>query len=108
MGDTITTVTKPATIRRQHSAEFKTNVVLELLKQEETISQICSKYSIHPTQARRWKDYVLQVVKQSFNGKTVSKQLKEKDRLIEDLYRQIGKLNYQLDWLKKKMGYSSS
>jgi putative transposase len=107
MGDLITTVARPATIKRQHSAEFKTNVVLELLREEDTVSQICSKYSIHPTQARRWRDYVLQIVRQSFNGKTINQELKEKDRLIEDLYGQIGKLNYQLDWLKKKMGYTS-
>lgn len=107
MGDLTTAVAKPSTIKRQHSAEFKTNVVLELLKGEETISQICSKYSIHPTQCRRWRDYVLAVIKQSFNGKTINEQLKEKDKLIDDLYRQIGKLNYQLDWLKKKMGYTN-
>lgn len=107
MVDLITTVKKPSKIKRQHSAEFKTNVVMDLLKQDETISQICSRYSIHPTQARHWKDYVLQIVKQSFNSKTVSKQLNEKDKLIDDLYKQIGKLNYQLDWLKKKMGYTS-
>jgi len=94
-------------IKRQHSPEFKTNVVLEVLKQEETISQICSKFSIHPTQARRWKDHVLEVIKQSFNGKTIETQLAEKDQLIEELYRQIGQLKVKLDWLKKKMGYTA-
>jgi len=97
----------PNNIKRQHSPEFKTNVVLEVLKQEETISQICSKFSIHPTQARRWKDHVLEVIKQSFNGKTIETQLAEKDQLIEELYRQIGQLKVKLDWLKKKMGYTA-
>jgi len=97
----------PNNIKRQHSPEFKTNVVLEVLKQEETISQICSKFSIHPTQARRWKDHVLEVIKQSFNGKTIETQLAEKDQLIEELYRQIGQLKVELDWLKKKMGYTA-
>lgn len=97
----------PNNIKRQHSPEFKTNVVLEVLKQEETLSQICSKFSIHPTQARRWKDNVLEVVKQSFNGKTIGAQLAEKDQLIDELYRQIGQLKVELDWLKKKMGYTA-
>lgn len=97
----------PNNIKRQHSPEFKTNVVLEVLKQEENISQICSKFSIHPTQARRWKDHVLEVIKQSFNGKTIETQLAEKDQLIEELYRQIGQLKVELDWLKKKMGYTA-
>lgn len=95
------------TIKRQHSPEFKTKVVLELLKQEETISQVCSRFSIHPTQARRWKDHVLSVINQSFDGKTVANQLREKDQLIEELYQQVGRLKVELDWLKKKMGYSS-
>lgn len=94
-------------IRRQHSPEFKTNVVLEVLKENETISQVCSKYSIHPTQVRRWKEQVLAVINQSFNGKTVNCQLEEKDRLISELYRQIGQLKVELDWLKKKMGYTT-
>lgn len=93
-------------IKRVHSAEFKVRVVLDVLKQEETQAQICSRYSIHPTQLRRWKEKLLEAVKQSFDGVSVSDQLKEKDRLIDELYQQVGKLKYQLDWLKKKMGYT--
>ena len=95
-------------IKRVHSAEFKTRVVLDLLKQEETQAQICSRYSIHPTQARKWKEKMLEAVKQSFNGVSVSDQLKEKDRLIEELYKQVGKLKVELDWLKKKLGYTDN
>lgn len=93
------------TIKRQHSAEFKVKVVLELLKQEESSSQICSRYAIHPTQARKWKQQALLNLQHSFSGKTIQNRLKEKDGLIEELYAQIGKLKYELDWLKKKMGF---
>lgn len=95
-------------IKRVHSPEFKVNVVLELLKHEETMAQICSKYSIHPTQAGRWREQVLQIAKEGFNGKSVSNQLAQKDVLIAELYRQIGQLKVELDWLKKKLGYTSS
>ncbi|MGH2644427.1 MAG: transposase [Chitinophagaceae bacterium] len=95
-------------IRRQHSPDFKSQVVMELLKEEETISQICSKFSIHPTQAKQWKTKAAEILKSGFSGQTVSEQLKQKDKLIEDLYGEIGKLKYQLDWLKKKMGYTDS
>lgn len=91
-------------IKRQHSPEFKVNVALELLKQEETISQICSRFAIHPTQARRWKEQALLNLQHSFSGKTIQNRFKEKDGLIEELYKQIGKLKYELEWLKKKMG----
>ena len=51
---------------------------------------------------------MLEAVKQNFNGVSVSDQLKEKDRLIEELYKQVGKLKVELDWLKKKLGYTDS
>lgn len=74
------------------------------MKQEETLSQICSKFSIHPTQARRWKEIALVNLKGSFNGSSIAQQLKAKDLLIDDLYMQIGHLKVSLDWLKKKLG----
>ena len=96
------------TIKRQHSPEFKTTVVMELFKQEETISQISSKFSIHPTQTNKWKAKAQEILKSGFSGQTISEQLKQKEKLIDDLYQEIGKLKYQLDWLKKKMGYTDS
>ena len=93
---------------RVHSAEFKTNVALEVIKEAETLPAIASKFSIHPTQARRWRDQAVAVIKGSFStGIPVSK-LQEKDDLIDRLYHQIGKLQVQLDWLKKKLGVVDS
>ena len=94
-------------IKRVHPASFKAKVALELIKETDTVAAVCSKYSIHPTQAHRWKDIVLGAIKNSFAGKTIDYQLKEKDQLIEELYKQIGQLKVELDWLKKKMGYTS-
>jgi transposase-like protein len=91
-------------IKRQHSGEFKTQVVMELLKQDETMGQICSKFSIHPTQAARWREIALNNLKNSFNGKSMDEQLKAKELLIDELYKQIGHLKVSLDWLKKKLG----
>jgi len=95
------------TIKRAHQPAFKVKVVTEMLKGEKTISQICSEYQIHPTQANRWREQTLEFIKSSFNGQSFTSQLKQKDEFIEELYRQIGKLKYEVDWLKKKMGYSS-
>ena len=93
-------------IKRVHSAEFKSQVVLALLKQEKTMSQICSEFRIHSTQARRWKEKALEGMKSSLNGVGVSQRLEDNAELIEELYKQIGKLKVELDWLKKKVGYS--
>lgn len=92
-------------IKRQHTVEFKTKVVLELLKEVDTLSVICSKYSIHPTQARRWKEKAIESLQNSFNGSdnSVVKELLETKKLNEELFRQIGRSKVELDWLKKKV-----
>lgn len=48
-----------AYVKRKHLASFKAKVALELIKGMETINQVCSRYSIHPTQAHQWKQLLL-------------------------------------------------
>lgn len=94
------------TTKRQHTAEFKLQVVLALLKEDETMAQICSRFGIHPTQARRWREHALESLKTGFGQGTVRQQLDEKDRQIEELYKRIGQLNVEVEWVKKKTGVS--
>lgn len=92
-------------IKKKYSSEFKAKVALELLKEEGTVAQICSKYSIHSTQAFKWKQKALEILRQGFDEKTDherQKALDEKTREMENLYRQIGQQKVELDWLKKK------
>ena len=54
----------------------------------------------HPTQIRRWKKAALEGMTELFrDGK--GKEVEEKNLLIEELYREIGRLKVELDWLKK-------
>ena len=92
------------TIKRVHPPAFKVKVVTEMLKGVKTVSQICSEYAIHPTQAQTWKSQAIGFVENSFNGKSFTNQLRQKDEFIEELYKQIGKLKYEVEWLKKKWG----
>lgn len=91
-------------IKRQHSAEFKTTVVLELLKELDTLPKIASKYGIHPTQARRWREIAIETLKNIFIGKPPDTQLAEKDKQISELTKLIGQKEIELDWMKKKVG----
>lgn len=93
------------TIKRHHSPAFKASVALEALKEAENITAICSRHGIHPTQAHRWKQQVLENLTTLFSDTPV-RDLQQKDTLIEQLYTQIGKLQTELDWLKKKTGPS--
>jgi transposase-like protein len=90
-------------IKRVHPASFKAKVALELIRETDTVAAICSKYSIHPTQANQWKSLALTGLEASLSGKPLI-DLKAKDDMIEELYKQIGQLKVELDWLKKKVG----
>lgn len=90
-------------IKKRHSSAFKMKVALEAIKGAESISALCSRYSIHPTQINRWKDKAIDSMKTGFENKSASKE-KQKDELIDELYKQIGQSKVEMDWLKKNMG----
>ncbi|MBI5733771.1 MAG: transposase [Candidatus Kerfeldbacteria bacterium] len=89
-------------IKRSHPPGFKAKVALDLIKETDTVSALCSKYAIHPTQAHQWKKQLLANVEVLFSDKP-SSALAEKDEIIGELYKQIGQLKVELDWLKKKL-----
>lgn len=89
--------------KRQFSATFKAKVSLELIQGHETVAQICSKYQLHPTQARKWKEQALAGLEVSFSD-SQAEALKAKETINDELYRQIGKQKVELDWLKKTLG----
>ena len=88
--------------QRTFTAEFKLKIAIELLKGEKTFSEICAQYELHPTQAKQWRKKLMQegaTVFTKHNGNLI----KEKDELIEQLYKRLGQRDVELDWLKKKM-----
>jgi len=87
--------------RKQRDGRFKAQVALEAIKNEQTISQIASEYGVNPAQVSQWKKQVLEELPQLFaNGR--SKPASDNDKLVSELYRQIGQLKVELDWLQKK------
>jgi len=89
--------------KKSYSPALKTRVVTEMLKQEKTVSQICSEYKIHPTQAHKWKARGVEQMQEGFKNQLKrDKQVAEQEELIKDLYNKIGQLTVELEWLKKK------
>lgn len=93
-------------IRRVHTPSYKTQVVLAMLRGEKTRGEIASEFSIHPTQADKWKQRAVEGLQQLFS-EGIKDEAKEREKLIEELYKQIGQLKVEADWLKKKMGLIS-
>ena len=89
--------------RRKYDSRFKAEVALEAIKNQQTISQIASQYGVHPNQVSKWKRKAVEGLVEVFSD---GKERKERDqqKLIDELYRQIGQLKVELDWLKKKSG----
>ena len=46
--------------RKQHSPEFKAKVALEALEGEETVSELVSRFGVHPTMIHQWKRALLE------------------------------------------------
>ena len=64
---------------------------------------IYSKYQVYPTQINRWKQQALGAIKSGFNGKHEAT-IQSDQKLIGDLYCQIGQLTCENDFLKKRSG----
>ena len=88
-------------IRKSYSAAFKAKVALEAIKQEKTISQLSSEYGVHANQINQWRKRLLEELPEIFYKKRKKKE-KDAEDLQDELYRQIGQLKVELDWLKKK------
>ncbi len=88
-------------IKKIYSASEKATVALEALKGNKTLNEITQKYGVHSTQINRWKNKLKSGILDVFS-KGKEKANNENDQLIEDLYRKIGQLEVERDWLKKK------
>ena len=93
-------------LRKRYSPQEKVQIVLELLKEEQTLSQIASRYGVHGNQLRRWKTQAVEALPRVFDDdqKALQELETQHERARHDLYAEIGRLTTQLAWLKKKSG----
>jgi putative transposase len=88
-------------MRKSFDGTLKAKVALEAIKGQKSITQIASQYKIHVSQIRQWKQRVLEELPGLFSRKREKSQV-EAEELTAELYRQIGQLKVELDWVKKK------
>lgn len=91
--------------RQRYSSEYKVKIVLEILSNTGTLTEIAWKYGLHPTMISGWKTEFLERSKEIFADPRIKKidtELKEKEEALDEAHRQIGQLTIERDWLKKK------
>ena len=94
--------------RMKHSAEFKAKVALEAMSSLHTLEEVASKYAIHPLMVSKWKKQLQENATGAFERDSKrTKEENERKIKIEQLYQTIGQREYELDWLKKKLGVNS-
>jgi transposase len=87
--------------RKNYPAGFKTKVVLEALQERESIQELAKKYELHPNQISMWKSKFLNDANSVFE-KGSQKDESEKEKA--DLYKKVGQLQMEVDFLKKVLG----
>ena len=92
--------------RKNYSDGFKARVALDAIKGQKTKNELASEYGIHPNQIGQWKKKLLDGSSEIFSrGKNREAESHEAER--DRLYQQIGKLQVEVDWLKKTAGYKT-
>ena len=87
--------------RQRHTAAFKAQVALAALKRDRTINELAAHYGVHPTNLHAWKKQLLAGAETVFiNGTRAASA--DSEMAQAQLYEQIGRLQMELAWVKKK------
>ena len=87
--------------RRSYTASEKAVIALAAIKENMTMAEIASKYSVHPTQIKAWRKQALAVLGDAFSKREKRAQA-EREAELSELYEQIGRLKVENEFLKKK------
>ena len=89
--------------RRRFSKEFKAKVALEAIKGQRTAAELAQEFGVHVNQINLWKKQLIEAAPLAFgDGKDREAEQLKRERDI--LYRKVGELQVEVDWLKKKTG----
>ncbi len=88
--------------RKQHAPAFKAKVALTALKNEETTAELAQRFGVHPTMISSWKKALVDGATDIFDKGHKSR--KQNEGQVDELYRHIGQLKVERDFLARKLG----
>jgi transposase-like protein len=86
--------------RRKFTGAFKAKVALDAIKEQSSLSELSEKYGLEASQISKWKREFLAKSALVFGLETPEKQAEKE---TQKLYEKIGRLEVQIDFLKKKL-----
>jgi transposase len=90
--------------RKKHNAGFKAKVALAAVRGDRTIAELASEFGVHPNQIYNWKKQLLDGAASVFEGGSAAADGTASEGQIDLLYRQIGQLKVENDFLARKLG----
>lgn len=92
--------------RREYSSEYKSKLVLEVLREEKSISEIASREGINTNQLGNWRREFIEKASKIFSRNAEAEELGEKLKEAREKEREyqakVGQQAIEIDWLKKK------
>ena len=89
-------------MRKRFDSGFKAKAALAALKEDRTMAELASHFGVHGTQIGQWKKQALEGLPGIFSGKKGVGHSGDQEALLAELYKKIGELEMEKDWLKKK------